>query len=211
MAKAPEGWEQVKATWIEVPKMGLYINQAAKCGNTALYRALCNHLGVKLPEDERRGTRRIKGSEVFVRYPWQLDKPYPKIAVIREPFARFESLWKNKARDEGTGCRQIWRMSPQELAEYLSAKSVINANSHWQPQASGISDRWLPETRLIPLDRWAEEGWPQISPTEYPSKPFHRNATEGCVPGYDKIRVRQIYSKDFDLWEQACEWTGELP
>jgi ketosteroid isomerase-like protein len=198
--KAPDGWEQCKAAWIEVPKMRVTIYQAAKAGNTALYRALCNHHGVKLREDEQRGTRRIKGREVHVRYPWQVREDWPRIAVVREPLARFESLWKNKARDHGTGCRQIHGLTPDELADFIEAHP--RSNSHWQSQAAGMGGL---DATLYPLERWADDGWPTLSDTPYPSKPFQINATGGEIPPYDRERVLELYSDDVELYNRAQE------
>jgi hypothetical protein len=81
---------------------------------------------------------RTRGPFSFLRASEEADKHY---LAIREPVARFSSLWRDKCRDAthetaGDPRRQLYRvmgMPPGKLMDYIKANPKIDA--HWRRQS----------------------------------------------------------------------------
>jgi len=123
--------------------------------------------------------------------------------VVRNPFDRFVSLWKNKCRDRNPlrkHVRCIYGMTPEQLMEYIKAG---NKDVHWTPQTtliSQIADVAGVTVDLIPLenlnDWWAEQGYGELHVF---------NTSDGTVPMGEELYedICRHYAEDFVLYANA--------
>lgn len=115
---------------------GAWICAAPKAGSTAVRSCVGRpefqaerHAASEIPAD---GRRRFLG--------------------IREPVARFYSLWRDKCRDHGTGIpEELHGVTPDALMDYIEAHP--DENHHWVRQTDYLTPG---ATRLVPFDRLLE-------------------------------------------------------
>ena len=131
----------------------------------------------------------------------------PKYWVIREPWSRFKSFYRQKIILPGglidkhrVYDRILKGMSVEELFKYIEYHP--NDNAHWESQVNHIGR--IPEVRPIPFERYTEFllriGFREdeilyLNPN--PKSDFND------WPKGMKERVRELYSEDYKLWEEA--------
>ena len=195
--------------WAWVKPWQLCIGVAPKCGTRTLYQGLLDNF----PND---GARLDKSLEMLfnsaiidVLRPGEVAQlALPKIWIVRHPWERFKSLWRDKCRDQGAvemshrWGRKMAKMDPRQLYNFI--KMACNDNEHWTPQCRlmGLIGRPMVEpgvtlVRTESLSEW----WPWGTLK-------HENRTED-EDGYnwtDKTlqeHVERLYKADLQLWEHG--------
>jgi len=136
---------------------------------------------------------------------WKRADPYDykyRVFIIRHPLDRFDSLWRNKARDGGRlskgggrGMHKVIGMTPRELFEYTKT----HPNHHWTPQC--VLHAGVP-CRVVRLENMADF-WDDMTFTKHPFPKI--NPTDGKVPRDEELTadIMNYYEDDYILWAQA--------
>ena len=193
--------------WAWVKPWGIVIGTSPKCGTRTLYEALYNHFPSACVKDEENLEVRFANTSVVdvLRPGDAAQLAIPKIWIIRHPWDRFKSLWRQKCRDKGQTDprldRKLHTLGPTQLYDFISRPA--NDNWHWTPQARlmGMIGRPVAEPgitllRLESLSEWWSYGeLPTINPT----------SDEGLVWDDDDLRrrVETLYKADLELYELA--------
>lgn len=192
MGQAP-GW------WFAVPAVGGFAYGCAppKSGLVSFLGALVPGLWrllrdrslaigeVALPFAEAAGIGKFSAAQVVRQFP-----DARKILSVREPVARFRSLWQDKCRVELADdpvFGAVAGLDPDEFLDYVEAYPFGNA--HWFPQYAYLVpsvelvpiDRFLPALGLLPLRVHRSEPRPEVAMPE--------------------ARIRRHYDRDVALWE----------
>ena len=113
---------------------------------------------------------------------------YHRLQFVREPTARFESLWRWGCDNFNQGIpAALWGESPDALLWHI--EDHLYDNEHWCPQS--VVTPYASE--LCDLD-WMNNYLP-IGKKE--------NTTSGEVPPYDEMFMRQLYHMDFLLFNET--------
>ena len=169
--------------WFYVPSWKMSIGAPAKAGSSTLKRFMSE-------------------SDIDCTYVLQKDVPRSNdiYFVVRNPFARFESLWQSKCRDKGSiKDKDVHGLSPRALVAHISSGKK---DVHWTPQADLI--RGMENVNLIPLENlnawWASRGYGELEVV---------NATDGDMPMNQAIHqwICDYYAEDFILYSKACGFT----
>lgn len=176
----------VKAGWLVIKPWDMVVGCSPKCGSGSIRAAV-----------------EAEGHDW-----WKRADPYAhknRVFIVRHPLDRFESLWRNKARDGGRlsrgggrGMHDVLGMTPRELFEY----SKLNPNHHWTPQSVLRADVPCLVVRLEEVGMW----WDGLAQT---TKPYPKvNPTQGKVPIDEKLRkeILTYYDADVQLWGSSCEY-----
>lgn len=182
--------------WFHLPKEKVAILAAPKCGTSALARAVHQHvLKGKQAHHPDKVNWKLR-AEGLVSRADKVPEDYRLYQIVRYPISRFESLWRQQWREKG------WQ--PEGLVKKILAGPM--ADMHWIRQVDYQEGR-----DVTPVaQEWAIEFLTALGVGWYPDKPHLRNATSGEVPPYNKAPLYDHYEADFDLWERALQWTGEL-
>lgn len=114
---------------------GAWICAAPKAGSTAVRSVV----GRPAFQEQRRSAAEIP------------DDGRPRFLGIREPVARFYSLWRDKCRDRGTGIPdELHEATPDALMDYIEAHP--GENHHWARQ----TDYMAPGVQLVPFEKLLE-------------------------------------------------------
>jgi len=187
--------------WIYVAPWRAALGTSPKCGTTSLYEALRDSFPDAVHRDDI--TRKITfvDPDVIVALtPTQAEMvQYPKYWIVRHPWARFQSLWREKARDSGRiGQKniEVAGKTPRDLFEFIQQWD----NWHWTPQVELAGP--IADTTYIKLDS-LKYWWREYLGRQ---KPFpHSHASIG-EEKWDSDLMRDVldyYSIDLSLWERA--------
>lgn len=166
--------------WFYIPPWGISIGAPAKAGSSSLKRFM-------------------SGNDIDCKYVLQKDVPRSSdiYFVVRNPFARFESLWKSKCRDkESIKDKDVHGLSPRALMAHISSGKK---DVHWTPQVDLI--RGMENVNLIPLenlcDWWKVRGYGDLPVA---------NKTSGKMQMNEAIHawICNHYAEDFILYAKAC-------
>lgn len=113
-----------------------------------------------------------------------------RVLAIRDPVARFRSIWRDKCRPElrkDPAYEDVAGLNPFELMDYVEAYPF--GDEHWQPQWSYI----LPDVEMVPFDQFNEYlGLPAVHIHSY-------NRGHVVVPD---DRIRRHYDRDVEIWKR---------
>ncbi len=191
--------------WAWVKPWQILIGTSPKAGTRTLYEALWRHFPTSCVKDEETLEIRFANTTIVdVLLPGEASLiAIPKIWIIRHPWARFKSLWRQKCRDKGrTDLRfdeTMHEFTPEKLFEFI--KRPANDNWHWTRQACmiGMIGRPVVEPGITLLrtenftNWWPYGDLPTIKATE----------DKGEFEGKDELRqrVEKYYKADLELWE----------
>lgn len=170
-----------KCGWWYCNRWNIILGCAPKCGSTALFKVISDHnIAAYNPEKHN-----------FTAY---------AVWIVREPVARFWSLWKDKCRDGDI----LWEdgdddilagFSPEELMSFI--ENTNEKDIHWATQQSQCGNR---ANELVPLEKlskwWKNRGFPDMEPL---------NTSEGDIDMSEELvtRILKHYAKDVALYELA--------
>lgn len=164
------GYYRVGKRMLAVPK---------KCGSTSFKHNLCP--GMKNAAEFFAATRRIGPYSLQAAMATGL----PLVLGVRDPVARFASLWKDAQRKPTGTFGAFHGLTPDELLDIVEA--YIDADPHFAPQSRLYTDgvTVVPHGRLL-----AEMGgaWKRRT---------------GGAEGMLVDRIRRLYREDFDLVAMA--------
>jgi hypothetical protein len=135
--------------------------------------------------------------------------PYPKFWIVRDPWDRFKSLWRQKCRDKGEFGNEehneaLYSQPPKYLMEYIASG---HRNWHWLPQIELMGDV---KAHLVPLEKmavwWREQGADRDM--------VHEHISQGHGEEWDyelKERVLDYYKEDSELYEESLLQWSERP
>lgn len=185
--------------WHIMPKFGVALGAAAKCGSTMLAKMVQgNH---RLPVADAR-----HGRECWSLIPLGCYR----VAIVRDPVSRFGSLYANiqqRKRSDQNFYKQLEGLSPWDCFDKLIKLSPdLTYDFHFQPQhlclgPEGKIDRFV---RLEHFTEW----WKNNAPTEllrsWGDKIGKYNESKPvAVDEKTADRVRNRYREDQALWEKA--------
>jgi len=170
----------------------------AKNAGTSFYRAAYN----VPPEIEDKAVygyilqyHKTRGSFSYLRATEEADEFY---LAVRDPVARFRSLWRDKCRDAthetaGDPRRQLYKVvgfSPVMLLDYIRANPRIDA--HWIPQSADMHAG----VKLVRYDRLLHVlGLPSVLCNETKARD-----DDILMPEQE---ILEHYSADMALWNQV--------
>lgn len=163
---------------------GSYACVPPKNGSTSFKRAVCG--GTSTAQLDRWAANYSAGP--FETPP---DDGRPAYLAVREPVARFCSLWRSCQRTDYhpssfVVTNDLQGCSPDALMDCIEQER----NEHWSRQ----SDYMVSHARPVPFDcLYAVLGLDH----------YHLNRTAGTVPPLPIDRITAYYAADVDLWEQA--------
>lgn len=111
--------------WFHVD--GVFLCAPAKCGGTALYRAMLK-IGPEVPDRDVFSTAQ---NLTEFRTPDGVSRP--AFLAVRDPIERFMSLWRDKCRDGDPNLPALRGLSPSELMTKIECNWYGDA--HWAPQS----------------------------------------------------------------------------
>lgn len=139
----------------------------------------------------------LNGPQAAIRIAPNHMKNFPnKIFVVRHPLDRFLSLWRNKCRDQGSGCA----VEGFTMEELYTRITTGQPDEHWTRQVD-LLGRYRKEAELIRLDSLPAWWWEHMQ-AEFP----RLNASDN----YDEIsddltaRVLTHYAADVELFRAAA-------
>lgn len=170
--------------WLYIPKLDLLAFAPAKGGSQSLYWAILKLYGKPDPGIPRLARIRQTLPEVEL-VSVEAAKTHPcknRVQFVRHPKARFESLWKDKAR--------------------VGFKGLCGSPANVQQQIKTLRDRhWvhqflhrIPDSRIVVVERM-----PDFIPT---AEHVHKSP-DMKVPPYDVEDLLEYYADDVALWEEA--------
>jgi hypothetical protein len=168
-------WGKSGIYWHYVPDWNLNIGTAPKAGCQTLKHTLID-----------------EGLTYYSGWP-QSDR---RVWIVREPIARFKSLWKNKCRDEGKiarGTDDPTFSAGWSIDQLLDTIESGLWNHHWAQQSAYENGR---ATEIITLEGLWD--WMGIEGKV-------RNTTEGDVELTQRQleRVKEFYKSDLELYERG--------
>jgi hypothetical protein len=176
--RAYKHWQ--RKVWIDLPKKGLQLGMAPKVGRSSTHAML-----------------EETGEQYMRPVAFNAER---RVFVVRDPVARFKSLWKNKCRDgaklsHGDSDAFLAGYTIDELLDLI--ESGQKPNHHWATQ-SELEGGYA--TELVPLeyyDFWLEDNG--FTPPE------RKNVTSGDVDltFSQHLRVMDLYHEDLDLYARA--------
>lgn len=174
-------WVNLHAGWAYFPDREIQVGVSPKAGSSTWWHIIAD-------EDYYRPRKRSFGDKY-------------SIFIVRNPFDRFISLWKNKCRDGHRICRgehggRINGLSIDELLDLIEAGYW---NHHWGLQSEmegGVSDEVVPLKNLAAFCQ------------KYRFKePEHLNSTSGTVEltPRQRERVASYYLEDIILYDRSLD------
>ena len=192
--------------WAWVKPWQILIGTSPKAGTRTLYEAFQRNFPQACVKDEDTLEIRFANTTIVdVLLPGEASLiAIPKIWIVRHPWDRFKSLWRQKCRDKGrTDLRfddTMHKMDPHELFTFI--KRPCNDNWHWTRQSDiiGMVNRpiVLPAITMLRTESFSE-WW------KYGDLPII-NATEDkgeFDEGFEPLReaVETYYQDDLEMWQ----------
>jgi hypothetical protein len=179
--------------WHVCPSLGLTIGAAAKCGSSTLSA---------LMEGKHWLADQGKVADYSRVYAEQTPKHYRTVMVVRDPVARFLSLYANiqqRERSKQNFYAQFEQKEPFDVLLGLNDKG-LDYDFHCQPQYRILpAKREVEYVRLEDLGAWWTANYPH---TDQPTK---ENQSEplGELDYKTATLVKKLYRQDLELWEKA--------
>ena len=124
---------------------------------------------------------------------------HPSYWIVREPVAKFKSLWRQKVRDGGnmmnSSMAAVVGASPDELMDIIESEKYKEA--HWYSQAALCGPH---ADTIIPLEKfnewWEAQGY---------GESVHCHTSSGDVDVSPELeeRIRTYYAADVEMYEKA--------
>jgi hypothetical protein len=176
---------------VNVPSWSMTFAVAAKCGSSSLYDALEREFNV----DDI-----TLSDEVRV---WKDRTLIPKtdtvVCVVRDPVARFISLWCNKARNKGRLIghgTDLHDLSVDQLLAYIGTHD----NHHWAPQVELYAN--LGEVTYVALEDFGDY-WSEHTPATTTLGVCNTTHTRPVLSLEQIAELYAMYSADIDLLKQV--------
>jgi hypothetical protein len=185
---------RVMRAWHICPKWQMAIGAAAKCGSTALAKAIEANSAHRLPVLDARHGREC----------WSVVPPsYRKVFIIRHPVDRFASLYANiqqRKRSDQNLYKQLEGLSPWDCFDrILENWNDLTYDFHFQPQSLCMGPPGGVElVRLENFEKWWAVNLPDARP---PRKMNESSAVE--LDDRTADRVINRYREDLEFWRRA--------
>lgn len=175
--------------WFYFKSVDICVCAPQKNGCTSLFRAVHPKSKSNL---QFRKYAFVNGVGPFT--PAEIMELYPskeKLLMVREPVARFASLWRDKAfHKKSVDMSEIKGMSPQKLIDHIMYNPL--GNYHWYPQYMYM----VPKTKPIPF-------YDVFHYLNLSDKHENSSGDRGEDPKMPEKLILQHYHQDALLWEQA--------
>ena len=156
-------------------------------------------LGINIGTSPKAGTQSVKLMIKDYTRLYVMCFEHPSIWVVREPIARFKSLWRQKVRDGGNMANKSQKLvedlTPDELLDMIETSEYRDA--HWMRQSELMGPH---ATQIIPIEKlgdwWEKQGY---------GKGEHVHKTSGHVEVSPELeaRLKKYYADDVEMYEKA--------
>ena len=166
--------------WYAIPEWDIAIGAMQKCGTRSILFSIIKHF---LPETRYEDMPALlaNGCPFFEKCD---DTDYSKVGIVREPVARFASLWRSKFNDE----------TPEHL---FGRVKRMQGDPHFARQTTML----MKADSLVRLENLSE-WWGKNTP----AKLHLKNSTEGgdeFITQSLRVKILKFYATDRQLWERA--------